>query len=137
MRKYITIKVFGENKQKSWKFDYYGNDEVRDGIKEFARVLSEKTPNVFLIEEYQPKLTDEEIDKYVTECYEYYKREGLKYEIFVNITLKFDNESTINIGFDLEIGKYKIISFYDKNFIEYDDETKNYFITLFNKAIEV
>ena len=137
MRKYVTIKVFGEDKQKSWKFDYIGDDKVRDGIKEFTRVLSEKTPNICLIEEYQPKLSDEELDKYVAKCYEHYKIEGLKYEIFVNITLKFDNESIINIGFDIETGKHKIISFYDKNFVEYDEETKNYFITLFNKAIEV
>lgn len=137
MKEYITIKVFGEDKQKSWKFNYCGNDEVRNGIKEFARVLSEKTPSVCLIEEYQPNLTDEEIDKYVAKCYEHYKKEGLKYEIFANVNLTFDNESTINMGFDIETGKHKIISFYDKNFIEYDEETKNYFITLFNKAIEV
>lgn len=137
MRKYITIKVFGETKEKSWKFDYYGDDEVRNGITEFARVLSEKTPNACLIEEYQPKLTDEELDKYVAKCYEHYKKEGLKYEIFVNVNLTFDNESTINIGFDIETGKHKIISFYDKNSVEYDEETKNYFITIFNKTIEV
>ena len=127
MKQYITIKVFGD-KENSWKFDYYGDDEVRKGISEFARVLSEKTSNVCLIEEYQPKLTDEELDKYIAKCYEYYKKEGLKYELFADLLLTFDNKSTIHIGFDIETGKHKIISFYDKNFVEYDNETKNYFI---------
>ena len=137
MKQYITIKVFGEDKEKSWKFDYCGDDNVRKGIIEFAKKLSEKTSNVCLIEEYQPKLTDEELDSFVAKCYDYYKMEGLKYEIFADVNLTFSNESTINIGFDLDTGKHKIISFYDKNFVEYDEQTKNYFETLFNKAIEV
>ena len=137
MKQYLNIKVFGESKEDSWKFDYVGDNEVRNGIKEFARVLSEKTSNVCLIEEYQPKLTDEELDKYVAKCYEYYKREGLKYEIFVDIQLTFDNGSRITIWYNLMNAKHEISSFYDKNFVEYDDETKNYFITMFNKAIEV